>query len=586
MKNIESFLIMSLTIVLLFSVMIGVSSGDGCPEEVSIGDFVWADLDVDGIWDTGELGIPDVIVNLYNGNDIFIGATTTNETGNYIFAYVSPGDYYVEFILPEGYVFSPQDQGSDDANDSDANVITGKTIITTLSVDEDDMTWDAGMYRPEVDIVKEVWNEDNLEWENSARVSIWAQVKFRITVSNIGESVLHNLVITDEMALQLEYESQVNYTPSSESPHQVIWTFSELNLAEHIEIIYYAKAVHVCQGWNKANVTTDESVSDESTVLVKVLDMDTNIPIIQLYYPTGGETLSGTVSIDWFAADSNHQGESLPIYIFYKASSDDTWTRINDDALPNTGQYDWDVGSLSDGGYILLIEAVNSCKGVAHETSDPFMVDNSHAMSNITEISIIDATINSSQWVKNGDTVEIIVKMTETLGLSMDEIKANLTSFGCGANVSPDSFDGYTARWILTDVQCVTPNGAIAINVKVGDIDEVSATISADNTKPELTIDKPEGGFYMFNRKIIPLEKSIILGAFTFEFNVNDNGGIEKTEIYINEELKTTLPEGSFEWYMNMGISGKHSLKFVTYDYAGNKDTVSTMITMFNLFGA
>lgn len=585
MKNTASFLIISLTIALPFSVMIGVSSGDGCPEYASIGDFVWADLNVDGIQDTGELGIPGIIVNLYAGSDILIDTKTTNETGYYVFEYISPGDYYVEFVLPVGYAFSPQDQGSDDTNDSDADITTGKTIVTTLSIDEDDMTWDAGMYRPEVDIVKEVWNENNLEWENSARVPIGTQVKFRITVSNIGESILHNLTITDEMALQLEYESQVNYTPSFESPHQVIWNFSELNLAEHIEIIYYAKAVHICQGWNKANVTADESVSDESTVPVKVLDTDADIPIIQLYYPTGGEVVCGTVSIDWFAADSNHQGESLPIYLFYKASSDDTWIRINDDALPNTGQYNWDVGSLSDGEYMLLIEAVNSCNGMAHETSDPFMVDNSHAMSNITEISIIDTTINSSQWVKNGDTVEIIIETTETFGLSMDEITANLAGFGCGANVSPDSFDGHTACWILTDVECVIPNDAITITVAVGDIDAVSATIFADNTKPELTIDKPEDGFYMFNRKIIPLDKSIILGAFTFEFDVNDAGGIEKTEIYIDEELKTTLSEGSFEWYLNMKISGKHALKFVTYDCAGNKDTISTMITMFNLFG-
>ena len=63
-------------------------------------------------------------------------------------------------------------------------------------------------------------------------------------------------------------------------------------------------------------MTTDESVSDESTVPVKVLGMDANIPMIQLYYPTGGEVVSGTVTLDWFAADSNHQGESLPIYLF------------------------------------------------------------------------------------------------------------------------------------------------------------------------------------------------------------------------------------------------------------------------------
>jgi len=331
--------------------------------------------------------------------------------------------------------------------------------------------------------------------------------------------------------------------------------------------------------------TREENNGDEFTGAVKILDIDANIPILRLNCPTGGEVASGNVSIKWFAIDSNHQGESLPIYLFYKASIDRNWIRINDDALPNTGKYTWDVSSLLDGKYILLIEAINNNNGIAHKTSDPFMIYNSQIISNITEISIIDTTINNAKWVKNGDTVEIIIKITESLGLSKDEIKANLTGFGYDINVTPDSFDGYNAYWLLTDVACITLDGTITISVDIGDIDMISATISADNTKPEISIVKPNDGFYIFNRKIIPLERSIILGPFNFEFNVDDKGGIEKTEIYIDEELQTTLSGLSFEWYMNMKIYGRHNLKFVVYDHAGNKDTISKMISIFNLFG-
>ena len=161
-KNTASFLIISLTIALIFSVMIGVSSGDGDLDHVSIGDFVWADLNVDGIQDTVELGIPGVIVNLYNGNDIIDAITTTNETGKYLFDNLDPGDYYIEFVLPIGYAFSPKDQGGDDTNDSDANTTTGKTIITTLLIDEDNMTLDAGMYVPCTGSIGDfVWHDQN-----------------------------------------------------------------------------------------------------------------------------------------------------------------------------------------------------------------------------------------------------------------------------------------------------------------------------------------------------------------------------------------------------------------------------------------
>ncbi|MFC1938447.1 SdrD B-like domain-containing protein [Chloroflexota bacterium] len=60
-----------------------------------------------------------------------------------------PGDYYVEFNIPLGYLFSPQDQGGDNAIDSDADTTTGKTTETTLDSGENDTTWDAGMYQPQ-----------------------------------------------------------------------------------------------------------------------------------------------------------------------------------------------------------------------------------------------------------------------------------------------------------------------------------------------------------------------------------------------------------------------------------------------------
>jgi hypothetical protein len=56
-----------------------------------------------------------------------------------------PGDYYVEFVTPDGYVFSPQDQGADDTIDSDADPATGMTACTTLEPGENDITWDAGL---------------------------------------------------------------------------------------------------------------------------------------------------------------------------------------------------------------------------------------------------------------------------------------------------------------------------------------------------------------------------------------------------------------------------------------------------------
>jgi len=127
----------------------------------SIGNFVWYDTNRNGIQDVGELGIDGVTVNLYDVIGNLIATTTTSGGGVYGFTNLTPGDYLVEFILPAGFVFSPKDQGGNDALDSDADTTTGKTIVTTLSPGENDLTWDAGMYEIPASIGDFVWNDAN-----------------------------------------------------------------------------------------------------------------------------------------------------------------------------------------------------------------------------------------------------------------------------------------------------------------------------------------------------------------------------------------------------------------------------------------
>lgn len=120
------------------------------PEKASIGDFVWKDLDGAGIQDAGEPGFQGVTVELYTSTHTLVGTTTTNVGGSYSFTNLDPGNYYLKFHAPSGYVFSSQDQGTDDAKDSDASPSTGQTAVTTLTSGETDNTWDAGIRPPPV----------------------------------------------------------------------------------------------------------------------------------------------------------------------------------------------------------------------------------------------------------------------------------------------------------------------------------------------------------------------------------------------------------------------------------------------------
>ena len=75
---------------------------------------------------------------------------------------INSGDYYVEFVPPVGYVLSPQDQGGNDAVDSDANPTTGLTATTTLVAGENDLTSDAGLYQL-ASLGDYVWNDLNAD---------------------------------------------------------------------------------------------------------------------------------------------------------------------------------------------------------------------------------------------------------------------------------------------------------------------------------------------------------------------------------------------------------------------------------------
>jgi hypothetical protein len=121
-------------------------------EKINIGDFVWEDYDRNGIQDVNEQGLEGIPVKLIAlpGNTVS-ASTTTNALGRYRFTDVLPGTYQVEFslaTLPNGYIFSPKNQGPDDTIDSDPDPATGRTDpFEVLPFSLDNLTLDAGIFK-------------------------------------------------------------------------------------------------------------------------------------------------------------------------------------------------------------------------------------------------------------------------------------------------------------------------------------------------------------------------------------------------------------------------------------------------------
>jgi len=147
---------------------ITITDNNGCQCETTIeindparvGDFVWEDLNADGVQGTDELGIPSIEVTLTGvdaaGNNVSL-TTTTNSNGQYYFDGLIPGTYKITFETPTGFVSTTANVGSD-GQDSDAQ--NGMTPEFTINYGDENLSFDAGFFDP-INIGNFVWFDAN-----------------------------------------------------------------------------------------------------------------------------------------------------------------------------------------------------------------------------------------------------------------------------------------------------------------------------------------------------------------------------------------------------------------------------------------
>ncbi|HEY1600588.1 MAG TPA: SdrD B-like domain-containing protein [Pirellulales bacterium] len=83
---------------------------EALPSKIS--GFVYYDPNNNGIKDSGEPGIPNTTVDLYNAQLQKVATTTTDSTGYYQFSNLMPGNYTVEEEQPAGYLDGKDSVGS------------------------------------------------------------------------------------------------------------------------------------------------------------------------------------------------------------------------------------------------------------------------------------------------------------------------------------------------------------------------------------------------------------------------------------------------------------------------------------------
>lgn len=118
------------------------SCRSGSQATYQVSNLIWSDVNKNGLQDTGEAGIPGVVVELYaTGQSQAIATTTTNAGGEYRFSGLPAGSYEVKIAAGNfasgkplaGASHSPVNVGTDTGRDS--NFVDGKAAVVLTNAD-------------------------------------------------------------------------------------------------------------------------------------------------------------------------------------------------------------------------------------------------------------------------------------------------------------------------------------------------------------------------------------------------------------------------------------------------------------------
>ncbi|MEM2387793.1 MAG: PKD domain-containing protein [Candidatus Thermoplasmatota archaeon] len=107
--------------------------------------------------------------------------------------------------------------------------------------------------------------------------------------------------------------------------------------------------------------------------------------------------------------------------------------------------------------------------------------------------------------------------------------------------------------------------------------------IKVDTIAPEINIVSPIKGVYIFGRKIIDAEITLIIGNLKVEVECYDLNGVKLIEFYYDDAYRGNSTNQYASWEIDEFSIGRHEIKLVAYDFAGNKKMESEEIYIINL---
>lgn len=231
----------------------------GLHPPAGLGDYVWADLNGDGVQQASEPPYRGVRVTL-RANGATISSTVTDAGGYYVFADLQPGvPYEVCFVAPPGGVWTVQGPSPNAPDDSNAGP-DGCAAGVTLARLEFNPTIDAGVI-PKVLVEKRATGNGNF-----GTLGLDGLLTYTILVRNPTTWTLSDIRVVDAL------QPRLTYVPGSAIPEPALttpltWLIPRLEPLRTISITFRAIAdvstgllvtntVQITQGGKPTAVTT------------------------------------------------------------------------------------------------------------------------------------------------------------------------------------------------------------------------------------------------------------------------------------------------------------------------------------------
>ena len=205
-------------------VPVGITLELGLVQLSSVGDYVWEDLNRNGVQDQDEPGIENVTVSLMDCNGLLIADTITSVTGAYSFIDIAPGDYVIcTGYDNEDYTTTISDAGTA-ADDSDFDTATASSCSACFTLEPNFYLTDIdfGYVRKQSEVTVNIWQDLNYNATNdsenamsSVSVSIYncSGQLLRSTNTDAAGVAEFNALFLEEFYIEITLENGLTIHP-------------------------------------------------------------------------------------------------------------------------------------------------------------------------------------------------------------------------------------------------------------------------------------------------------------------------------------------------------------------------------------